>query len=44
MVKFTIKLPPITKKNSQRIAINRRTGKPFILPSEKYKEYEKNAR
>lgn len=43
MVKFTIKLPPITKKNSQRIAINKRTGKPFILPSEKYKEYEKNA-
>jgi Holliday junction resolvase RusA-like endonuclease len=38
IVKFTVPLPPITKKNSQRIVI--RGGKPCILPSEKYKEYE----
>lgn len=37
-IKFTISLPPITKKNSQRIVI--RGGRPIILPSEKYKEYE----
>lgn len=31
---------PITKKNHQRIMINRKTGKPFIDQSEKYKQYE----
>ena len=43
MYQFTIPLPPITKKNSQRILINRSTGKPFIAPSEQYKQYEKDA-
>lgn len=38
MIKFTVPLPPITKKNSQRIVI--RGNKPCVLPSEKYKEYE----
>lgn len=38
IIKFTVPLPPITKKNSQRIAT--RGGRPIILPSEKYKEYE----
>lgn len=38
MMKFTVPLTPVTKKNSQRIVI--RGGKPCILPSEKYKEYE----
>ena len=38
VIKFTIPLTPVTKKNSQRIVI--RGGKPCILPSEKYKEYE----
>lgn len=42
-IKYTINLPPITKKNSQQIMINRKTGKPFIMPSKKYKEYEKTA-
>lgn len=36
--KYTIPGQPITKKNSQRIVY--RAGKPMILPSEKYKEYE----
>ena len=43
MIKFTIPLPPITKKNSQRIMTNRGTGKPFIMPSENYKQYERDA-
>ena len=34
---------PVTKKNSQRIAINRVTGKPFILQSQNYKEFEERA-
>ena len=40
---FTIPLPPVTKKNSQQILINQRTGKPFIMPSKKYKDYVKQA-
>lgn len=42
-VKFTIPLPPISKKNSQRILQNRATSRPFIAPSAKYKEYERAA-
>lgn len=40
MINFVIPLPPITKKNSQRILINYKTGNPFIVPSKKFKEYE----
>ncbi len=36
LIKFTIPLPPITKKNHQRILINRKTGKHFIGQSEQY--------
>lgn len=43
MIKFTIPLPPISKKNSQRIVTNRATGKPFIMPSEQYERYERDA-
>ena len=43
MIKFVIPLQPISKKNSQQIFINSRTGKPFIAPSKKYKEYEQAA-
>ena len=42
-IKFTIKLPPISKKNSQQIVVNRATGRPFVMPSKQYKEYEKDA-
>ena len=38
-----IPLNPRTKKNSQQIMINRKTGRPFVMQSSKYKEYEKNA-
>ena len=40
---FTIPLPPITKKNSQRIITNPKTRRPMIIPSEPYMEYEKAA-
>ena len=40
MIKFTVELPPVSKKNSQQILINKATGRPFIMPSKKYKEYE----
>lgn len=43
MIKFTIPLAPVTKKNSQRIVINRRTGRPLIMPSAAYKDYEREA-
>ena len=41
--KYIISLSPITKKNSQQILTNRRTGKPFIAPSRQYKKYEQTA-
>lgn len=41
--KYIISLPPITKKNSQQILTNHRTGKPFISPSRQYKKYEQAA-
>ena len=43
MIKFIIPLTPVSKKNSQRIFVNKRTGRPFIMPSKKYVEYEKTA-
>lgn len=42
-ITYVIKLPPITKKNSQQILTNHKTGRPFIMPSAKYKQYEKEA-
>ena len=42
-IKYTIKLAPVTKKNSQQILTNKATGRPFIMPSAKYKQYEKEA-
>ncbi len=42
-IHFTVDLIPISKKNSQQILTNKTTGRPFIMPSKKYKEYEKNA-
>lgn len=37
---FVIDIAPVTKKNSQQIYMNSKTGKPFISPSRQYKEYE----
>lgn len=43
MLKYTIPIPPVSKKNSQQILINRNTGKPFVMPSKQYKDYEAKA-
>lgn len=40
MIKFEIPLTPISKKNSQQIMTNRMTGKPFVMPSKQFKQYE----
>lgn len=42
-LKYVLKLPPVTKKNSQQILKNKKTGKPFIMPSAKYRKYEQAA-
>lgn len=39
----TIPLNPRTKKNSQQILINGKTGKPFIAQNAKYKMYEQDS-
>ena len=39
-MKFTIPFPPVTKKSSQQIYINKRTGKRFVTQSDRYKSYE----
>ena len=42
-VMFYIYGDPITKKNSQSMAVNRSTGKMFPVQSKAYKSYEKSA-
>lgn len=39
-IKFEIPGRPITKKNSQVIGFNKKTGRIFITQSEQYKRYE----
>lgn len=41
MLKFTIPLPPVTKKNHQQIIVNKKTGRPMVIPSKQFLEYEK---
>lgn len=43
IAKYIIPLPPVTKKNSQQIAVNAKTGRPFVRPSARYAEYAKAA-
>ena len=43
MIKFTLKLKPVTKKNNPQILKNRVTGKRFVAPSKQYQEYEEAA-
>lgn len=43
VIRFTIPGRPITKKNHQKIAFNKKTGRIFITQSDKYKQYEKDA-
>lgn len=40
---ITIPLEPRTKKNSQRILTNKKTGRSFVAPSEEYKLFESAA-
>lgn len=39
---IVIPIPPITKKNHQRIIRNRRTGNLMVVPSSQYEIYEKD--
>jgi Holliday junction resolvase RusA-like endonuclease len=39
-IKFTIPLPPISKKNSQQIFRPNGMNRPIIVPSKQYKDYE----
>lgn len=43
MIKFTIPLPPITKKNHQQIVRPNGTNRPIVIPSKQYTQYEKDA-
>lgn len=40
MFKLTIPLAPVTKKNSQQIVRNPKTGRYFLIPSKKFMEYK----
>lgn len=40
ILNYTIHFHPITKKNSQQILRNKKTGRPFIAQSKQYKCYE----
>lgn len=42
LYRFIIPIPPVTKKNSSNIFVNKNTGKRFITPSDRYKQYEKD--
>lgn len=44
LTKFTINIAPITKKNHQQIIYNKSTGRPMVIPSPQYRQYEKDAR
>ena len=39
---MTIYGNPKTKKNSSQIVVNRNTGRPMLIPSKAYKQYEKD--
>lgn len=41
---FVVELPPVSKKNSQQILINSKTKRPFVAPSQKYRQYERDAK
>jgi Holliday junction resolvase RusA-like endonuclease len=41
-VKFVIPLRPITKKNNMQVIKNRKTGRPMVIQSKQYLQYEKD--
>ena len=44
MIKFTIPLAPVTKKNSPQLYTNKKTDNPGITQSKQYKQYEKDTK
>lgn len=40
---YTIPTAPVSKKNHQRIVTNHKTGRPFIIQSPQYEDYENYA-
>lgn len=43
MIEIKVPLAPITKKNHQEIMHSSKTGKPFVMPSRQYRDYEAKA-
>lgn len=41
-IKFTLPVRPVTKKNSGQIITNPKTGRPFMIPSPQYRQFEKD--
>lgn len=44
LYRATLGIPPVSKKNSQRILFNQKRGTHFIKPSAAYERYERDAR
>lgn len=42
-MRYLIPTAPVSKKNSQRIVTNRATGRPFIIQSQQYEDFETTA-
>lgn len=40
-ITFTIPISPVTKKNHSAIVTNKKTNRPFLLPSKQFMGYEK---
>ena len=40
-IRFTIPINPTTKKNSSMIVTNKKTNRPFIMPSKQFSKYER---
>lgn len=40
-IRFTIPISPVTKKNHSAIVTNKKTNRPFLLPSKQFMDYEK---
>lgn len=43
LARFTIDIAPVTKKNSQQIIYNKKLGRPMVIPSKAYLQYQKDA-
>lgn len=43
LARFKIDIAPVTKKNHGQLVYNKKTGKPILLPSPQYIQYQKDA-